>query len=133
MKELETTQSICPDCFREGELNKIDAKIIEEEGKIWITKDCPKHGHFRDIVSSDAELYYRWNKYKVVGNGVEGIEIKSWLSPEKQLYPKHRSQTILTNLLLTNRCNLRCGYCFMNAGASGYVYEPSLDQLRELM
>ena len=133
MKELEKTKSICPDCFKEGEINKIDAKIIEEEGKIWITKECPKHGFFKDIVSSDASLYHRWMKYKVVGDGVDGIEIKSWLSPEKQLYPKHKSQTVLTNLMLTNRCDLRCSYCFMNAGTAGYIYEPSLKQLREMM
>ncbi len=133
MKELEKTKSICPDCFKEGEINKIDAKIVEEEGQIWITKECPKHGFFKDIVFNDASLYHRWMKYKVVGDGVSGVEIKSWLSPERQLYPKHKSQTVLTNLMLTNRCDLRCSYCFMNAGAAGYIYEPSLEQLRKMM
>jgi uncharacterized radical SAM superfamily Fe-S cluster-containing enzyme len=133
MKELEKTKSICPDCFKEGGIKKIEAKIIEEEGKIWITKKCPKHGPFKDIVSSDADLYHRWIKYKVTGDGVDNIEIKSWLTPEKQLYPKHKSQTVLTNLMLTNRCDLRCSYCFMNAGAAGYIYEPSLEQLRGMM
>jgi uncharacterized radical SAM superfamily Fe-S cluster-containing enzyme len=133
MKELEKTKSICPDCFKEEKVNKIEAKIIEEEGQIWITKECPKHGSFRDIVSSDANLYHKWMKYKVEGSGVEGIEIRSWLTPEKQLYPKHKSQTIQTNLMLTNRCDLRCSYCFMNAGAAGYIYEPSLEQLRKMM
>lgn len=133
MKEIEKTKSICPECFKEEKMNKIDAQIVEEDGKIWITKECPKHGSFKDIVSNDASLYYRWNKYKVTGDGVENIEIKSWLSPENQLYSKHRSQTVLTNVMLTNRCNLRCGYCFMNAGAAGYIYEPSLEQLRKIM
>lgn len=133
MKELEKTQSVCPECFKEEKIKKIDARIVEEEGKIWITKECPKHGFFKDIVSNDAALYHRWNKYKVTGEGVKNIEIKSFFSPEEKLYPRHQSQTVLTNVMLTNRCNLRCGYCFMNAGAAGYIYEPSLEQLRKIM
>ena len=50
-----------------------------------------------------------------------------------KLYENHISQPVLTNILVTNRCNLRCSYCFMNAGASGYVYEPSLEDLRKIM
>jgi len=133
MKKIEDTYSICPECFKEGKIDKIPAEISEEDGKIWITKKCPHHGFSKSIVFSDSDLYYKWAKYKVTGDGVEGAEIKSWLSPENKLYEKHRSQTVLTNLMLTNRCNLRCGYCFMNAGATGYVYEPSLEQLREMM
>ena len=133
IKELEKTQSICPECFKKGKINKIDARIIEVKGKVWITKECPEHGLFKSIIFNDAAVYHKWMRHEVTGDGVSNVEIKSWLSPEQQLYPEHKSQTVLTNLMLTNRCNLRCSYCFMNAGASGYVYEPSLEQLREMM
>ncbi len=132
-KILEKTESICPECFKEGKINKIPAELIEEDGKVFITKTCKKHGSFKDIVFSDVKLYYKWMKYKVDGEGVENIEIKSWESPLEKLYSKHLSQSVLTNIMLTNRCNLRCSYCFMNAGAAGYIYEPSLEQLRKLM
>ena len=39
MKELEKIESICPSCNQEGEINKIDAKIVEEGGKVWIIKN----------------------------------------------------------------------------------------------
>lgn len=130
-KVLEKTESICPECLKEGKINKIKAELIEENGKVYIVKTCKKHGSFKDIVFSDARLYHKWIKYKVTGDKV--YEVKSWLSPKEKLYSVHRSQSVLTNIMLTNRCNLRCSYCFMNAGAAGYVYEPTLEQLRKLM
>ena len=131
MKQLENTKSICPVCYQKGEIQKIDAKIIEEDGKVWIEKTCKKHGSFRDIYFGDANLYNRWMKYKVTGQ--DAPDVKTELMGASPLYDIHKSQTVLTNLLVTNRCDLRCSYCFMNAGASGVVYEPTLDQIRELL
>jgi len=130
MKELEKTSSVCPGCFKEGKINKIDAKIIEEDGKIYISKQCKKHGSFKEIYFSDAELYKKWMKYKVTG--INSPDVKTKVFDEPALYDIHKSQSVLTNLLATNRCNLRCSYCFMNAGVSGRVYEPSLEQIRDL-
>ncbi|KXB01528.1 hypothetical protein AKJ41_01175 [candidate division MSBL1 archaeon SCGC-AAA259O05] len=131
---LEEVESICPDCLKEGKVAKIDAQILEENGKIWIKKECQEHGEFKSIYFGDPVLYGRWMKYKVQGDGVENAEIEGgWLEDLPKLYPKHNSQTVLSNLMVTNRCNLRCSYCFMNAGAAGYVYEPSLEELEKMM
>jgi uncharacterized radical SAM superfamily Fe-S cluster-containing enzyme len=131
MKELEKIQSVCPTCYQEGEIKKIDAKVIEDDGKVYISKDCNKHGSFKDIYFSDADLYKKWMKYTVTGSIAPDVKIK--IFDEPALYDEHKSQSVLTNLLVTNRCDLRCNYCFMNAGASGRVYEPTMDQLRDLM
>lgn len=140
MEKLDDTESICPGCLKDGEVKKIPAQIVEEDGKVWIKKECPEHGSFKSIIFSDVNLYKRWMKYKVSGEGPEyhsfNGEVKK-IDPlpfsDVSLYPKHLSQTVLTNLLVTNRCNLRCSYCFMNAGAAGYVYEPSLEKLKKMM
>lgn len=131
MKELERIESVCPACFQEGKIRKIPASVIEEKEKVWITKQCKKHGSFKDIYFGDANLYRRWMKYKVTGQ--PSPNIRTSLFGDPPLYPEHRSQTVLTNLMITNRCNLRCNYCFMNAGAAGYIYEPSLNELKQLM
>ncbi len=131
MKELENITSVCPACYQQGKITKIDAKIIEEDGKVYITKTCSEHGSFKDIFFSDANLYKKWMQYKVTGNSVPDVKTKVFDEPA--LYDEHKSQSVLSNLLVTNRCNLRCGYCFMNAGASGCVYEPTLEKIRELM
>ena len=131
MKELENIKSVCPTCYQQGSIKEINAKIIEEKGKVWITKNCDKHGYFKDIYFNDSKIYKKWMKFKI--DGKDYPEIKTKILDSPSLYNTHKSQTVLTNLLVTNRCDLRCSYCFMNAGASGVVYEPSLDQIKKLM
>ena len=129
MKVLEKTESICPGCYQEGNIEKIDAEIIEEGGKVWMKKTCEKHGTFKDIYFSDVDVYKKWIQYK--SPGVESPDVKTSVFDFPSLYDMHESQSVLTNLLITNRCDLRCSYCFMNAGASGHVYEPTLDEIKE--
>ena len=128
---LEKITSVCPAHYQEGKIKKIDAKIIEENGKVYIWKKCPDHGEFKDIYFSDAEIYKKWMKYRVIGT--PSPDVKTKIFDETALYDQHMSQSVLTNLLITNRCDLRCSYCFMNAGASGRVYEPSLEALKKMM
>jgi len=131
MEILEKTSSVCPACFQEGKIKKIDANIVEDKGKVYITKTCEKHGSFKDICFGDVNLYKRWMKYKVTGKVAPDVKVKVFDEPA--LYDVHKSQSVLTNILVTNRCDLRCSYCFMNAGASGRVYEPTLEQIRKLL
>jgi uncharacterized radical SAM superfamily Fe-S cluster-containing enzyme len=49
------------------------------------------------------------------------------------LCPQHETPTVLANIDITNRCNLRCPICFANAAQSGYVFEPSMDEIRKMM
>jgi uncharacterized radical SAM superfamily Fe-S cluster-containing enzyme len=131
MKVLEETSSICPGCYQEGNIEKIKAEIIEEDGKVWMIKSCKKHGTFKDIYFSDVDIYKKWFKYEAPG--IDSPDVKTKILNYPALYDVHESQSVLTNLLVTNRCDLRCNYCFMNAGASGRVYEPSLAEIMELM
>ena len=51
------------------------------------------------------------------------------------LCSSHLSHTALSNITVTNRCDLTCWYCFfyVKKGLEGaYVYEPTLDQIREM-
>ena len=131
MKELEKTFSVCPVCYNEGEIKKIDANIVEEEDKVWIIKHCQKHGSFKEIYFGDIHLYKRWMNFKVTAKPISYV--KTSLSEDTELYAEHTSQTMLTNLVVTNRSNLMDDENFFNAHIDGYVYEPTLEQLRELM
>jgi 7,8-dihydro-6-hydroxymethylpterin dimethyltransferase len=128
---LENIKSVCPTCYIEGKIQKIDAQIVEENNKVWILKKCEKHGSFKELYFSDVNLYKRWMKFKVTGQLIS--DVKTSISDVPQLYTEHRSQTVLTNLVVTNRCNQQCSYCYSNADAIDYVYEPTLDQLKNLM
>ena len=44
-----STISLCPECSV-----KVDAQVLEKDGKIVMEKTCPEHGFFSDVIFSDA-------------------------------------------------------------------------------
>jgi len=131
MKVLGKTESVCPICFQEKKINKIDAQLFEEKGKIWMLKRCPTHGSFEEMYFGDEDVYNRWMTHKETGHPVP--EIKTSLFNDPPLYEVHVSQPVLTNLMITNRCNVRGADSSLNAWHAGYIYEPSIRQLNELI
>jgi hypothetical protein len=125
---IKKTRSLCPTCN-----TVIDAEIAEEEGQIWLKRNCPEHGAFRSLYWSDPVMYHRFDKYNAVGNGIANPQ-NAMAEPGScptacGLCSNHHSQTLLANIDLTNRCNLDCDFCFANARACGFVYEPSFDEV----
>ena len=123
--------SLCPEC-----LAVIPADLTEERGKVVMRKTCPQHGPFEDIVSSSSAVFLRMERYAVDG----AVDFENPMEPDSGMCPHgcglcagHQSHAALTNLDLTNRCNLRCPYCFANANVQPYVYEPSLAQIETMV
>ncbi|HNZ87925.1 MAG TPA: radical SAM protein [Methanofastidiosum sp.] len=131
MSELiDKTKSICPVCF-----SVIDADIVEDKGKVLIKKSCPEHGNFQDIYWSDYKMFKNAKKFHVDGPKLENpnTEVKKGCPYDCGLCADHFTPTILCNIDVTNRCNMKCPICFANAQATGYVLEPSKDELIEMM
>ncbi|NHV45929.1 MAG: radical SAM protein [Candidatus Verstraetearchaeota archaeon] len=130
MRVLKTTKSLCPEC-----LNVINAEIYEDNGVVFIRKTCPKHGYFEDIYWSDYKLFEMVNKYEYIGDGIKNPRTDNKLGCPYDcgICPIHKSHTVLAIIDVTNRCNLRCPICFANAAATGYVYEPTIDEIREML
>src|SRR5580704_2925715 len=38
-------------------VGEIKATIIERDGQILMVKDCPKHGHFEDVMAMDTDFF----------------------------------------------------------------------------
>ncbi len=127
---MKSTKSLCPEC-----LAVIDASIFEENGKVMLEKTCSKHGTFKDIYWSSAKQFRRFDHYLHDGEGVRipNVPTDGNCPNSCGLCPSHKTTTILANIDLTNRCNMGCPVCFANASASGYLYEPSFDQIRAMM
>ena len=131
VKVLSTTISVCPECNA-----VIPAEIIESNGKIFMKKTCPAHGEFTELYFGDAEMYHRFSKYAHDGKGVSNPQVKElgYTCPLNcGLCPGHMSHTALANIVVTNRCNLACWYCFFYAERAGYVYEPSIEEIRRMV
>jgi len=130
MKMLKQTRSICPECFK-----VLDATIFEEGGKVYIKKECPQHGKFQDIYWSDYEQYMRAERFSREGEGLRNPRTKTKFGCpfDCGICPQHKSHTVLAIIDITNRCNLRCPVCFATAGTTGYVYEPSKEEIWQML
>lgn len=130
MREIKRTKSICPECLR-----VLDAVVFEESNIVYIKKECPEHGFFQDIYWSDYDLYERAKKFDYVGYGLENprTTTKNGCPYDCGICPQHKSHTVLAIIDVTNRCNLRCPVCFATAGTTGYVYEPTLDEIKRML
>jgi uncharacterized radical SAM superfamily Fe-S cluster-containing enzyme len=124
-------RSLCPECTK-----IIEARLFEEDGRVYIEKTCTEHGHVRDLYWSDAEIYLKAEKWAFSdGRGLQNPEVQNATRCPDQcgLCNRHTSHTGLGNIDLTNRCELTCPICFANANVSDFVYEPSYDEVIEML
>ncbi len=142
-----TTDSLCPRCIPEirqqildGKLpheillnekvGEIKAQIIERDGKILMVKDCPKHGHFEDVMAIDVDFF------RHLEESFPGRDIRS--HSDEHLH-HHGSSTVkwgrgaVLTIDLTNRCNMMCDPCFMDANQVGFVHELTWDEVKTLL
>lgn len=127
---IKRTRSLCPECLR-----PVDAEVFEDEGRVLIRKECPEHGNFEGVYWSNSEVYHKAEDYDEEGEGLlnpqtdplKGCPLDCGLCPE------HESHTVLGLIDVTNRCNLKCPICFANAAVSKYLYEPTYEEIREML
>jgi uncharacterized radical SAM superfamily Fe-S cluster-containing enzyme len=126
MNVIKNTKTICPEC-----LKVLDATIFEDDGKVYIKKECPEHGFFQELYWSDYEQYLRAEKLRYDGEGLSNPRTKTvnGCPYDCGICPEHKSHTALAIIDVTNRCNLKCPVCFANAAAAGYVYEPTKEEI----
>jgi len=140
------TDSLCPRCVSEvrteilsgdvdwkvlieGNPGEIKASIVEEDGKILMRKDCPKHGRFEDVMSHDPAFFRR---LETLYPGRDFVIPKDGLHEHGTSSIKYGRGAVLT-IDLTNRCNMMCNPCFMDANQVGYVHELEWEEVQKLL
>ena len=121
-----TVETLCPQCAA-----VIVGRYFVEDGAVHIEKVCPDHGYFRDLINSDAVLYSKaawWTFGEMPGLEKPHVTGAKRCPSNCGLCNQHQSGSVLAQIDLTNRCNMRCPICFANAGAAGYVCEPTYEQ-----
>jgi 7,8-dihydro-6-hydroxymethylpterin dimethyltransferase len=130
------TLSLCPECNREaldsvirGESSVtdfsnrpgiIEAEILEEAGRILMRKACEKHGPIEDVLSNHPPFFKRMERLAFG---------KDFNCAGDEIVHNHGANSIKrgrgTYLIvdLTNRCNMFCSPCYMDANAASYVHE----------
>ena len=130
MNIIDKTKTLCPEC-----LKILDGTIFERDKKVFIEKECPEHGKFEEIYWGDYEMFMRAKKFAHDGKGIENpnVPVTKECPGNCGLCKMHKSHTALGNIVVSNRCDLACFYCFFYAKAMGYVYEPTQEQIRMML
>ena len=141
------TDSLCPRCVKEVRTAVIDgttpleslmnehpgeikAQIVEENGRVIMRKTCPKHGEFVDVMATDPAFLER----------IESLFFgRDFKAAEDSHVHKHGTSNIkfgrgaVLTVDLTNRCNMMCNPCFMDANQVGYVHEPTFEDTKAIL
>jgi 7,8-dihydro-6-hydroxymethylpterin dimethyltransferase len=141
------TDSLCPRCvietrqqiiegkrdvreLAEGHIGEIKALFYEEDNQVKVKKTCPLHGSFEDLLSIDAAFSRK------IESRFPGRDFRTF--GDQHLH-KHGSSSIkygrgaVLTIDLTNRCNMMCNPCFMDANQVGYVHELTMDDVRRIL
>ena len=115
---IRRTRSVCPVCLRQ-----IPAQRVLRGGEMVLEKQCPEHGPFSAVVWRGKENFSQW-----IGAVPEIKEGENLSCPTAcGLCPDHRQGTCCVLLEITDRCDLRCRYCFAD---NRYAPDPPLDTVK---
>ena len=141
------TDSLCPKCVMEAreriiageedyrvlideKVGEIKATIIERDGQVWMVKECPIHGKFEDLMAIDSK-FLSWIEANFPGRDIRSHN-DATLHNHGSSTIKHGRGSVLT-VDLTNRCNMMCDPCFMDANQVGYVHELEWEEIKEIL
>ena len=142
-----TTDSLCPDCVKEAreaiingkkdwtdlvheKVGEIKAQIVERDGQVWMVKECAIHGKYEDLMAVDAK-FLEWIEGNFPGRDIPAHNDED-LHHHGSSTVRHGRGSVLT-VDLTNRCNMMCDPCFMDANQVGYVHELSWEEIQEIL
>ena len=141
------TDSLCPKCVKEARKRiiedgedpfrviqekpgEIKATIIERNNEIWMIKDCPVHGHIEDMMAMDAK-FLEHIEAMYPGRDIDAHN-DAHVHHHGSSTIKYGRGSVLT-VDLTNRCNMMCDPCFMDANQVGFVHELSWEDITEVL
>lgn len=110
---------MCPVC-----LKNLPADLVQEDGRIFLEKCCPQHGSYSVPVWQGQVDFDKW----LLGHAPlqDGAGVRC---PENcGICSEHEAGSCCVLLEVTERCNLRCRFCFADGGKK--VADPSLEEMK---
>src|SRR5436190_4231435 len=123
------TTSLCEDC-----LALVPAKLIGEDGGVYLLKRCREHGVQKTLISDDVDYWKSQKDWLKPGDRP--------LSPQTRtdhgcpydcgLCPDHEQHSCLAIIEVNEACNLSCPVCFADSSTRRTGHRP-LAQIESMM
>jgi uncharacterized radical SAM superfamily Fe-S cluster-containing enzyme len=110
----DTAISICSTCLR-----RIEAKIVFQDGAVFMLKRCPHHGSERVLIADDIDYYRRCREVFIKPPEMPNhfnTPVKWGCPYDCGLCPDHEQHSCLTLVEINDFCNLRCPICYAASG-----------------
>jgi 7,8-dihydro-6-hydroxymethylpterin dimethyltransferase len=106
--------SICSTCYR-----KVEGKIVFEDGKVFLLKQCPQHGHERILMADDIDYYRRSREVFIKPPEMPqafNTPVKWGCPYDCGLCADHQQHSCLSLVEICDACNLCCPVCYAESG-----------------
>jgi len=121
---IAATESVCPVC-----LAQIPARRVARGDDVYLEKNCPQHGPFKTIIWRGQPAFSSWVRPKIPTSPQNpATTVERGCPFDCGLCPDHRQQPCCVLLEVTQRCDLRCSFCFAAAGGPQPA-DPTLETI----
>lgn len=125
----ESTISICPKC-----LQRIPAKIILKENKVYLEKYCNIHGKQEELFEEDIEYYLNKRNFDKPGTiSKTQTKIKNGCPFDCGLCPNHDQHSCIGLIEVTNKCNLKCPTCYASSGKGKFLSLKKISKMLDFL
>jgi uncharacterized radical SAM superfamily Fe-S cluster-containing enzyme len=123
------TISICSTCLR-----RVDAKIVFEDDKVFMHKNCRVHGFEKVLIATDIEYYKNCRNYaKRSEMPLKFNTTTHYGCPyDCGLCRDHEQHSCLTVIEVTDRCNLACPTCYAMSSPH-YGRHRTLQEIEQML
>ena len=126
----DTAVSLCGTCYR-----RVDAKIVFEEGCVYMLKRCQEHGFQRVLMADDVDYYRRCREVFIKPPEMPrhfNTPVKYGCPYDCGLCPDHEQHSCVSILEITDACNLNCPICYASSGTHRTTHR-SFDQVERML
>lgn len=123
------TLSLCHVC-----LKRVDAKIVFENGNVFMLKRCNEHGNSKVLIADDIEYYKNIRNYNKPSETPYIFNTKTHYGCPYDcgLCPDHEQHSCLSIVEVTDRCNLTCPTCYAGSSPT-YGRHRTLEEIKKML
>lgn len=122
--------TICSTCFR-----KLEGKVVFEDGRVFLLKHCPTHGHEKVLLADDIDYYRRCREVFIKPPEMPArynTPVRWGCPYDCGLCTDHEQHSCLSLVEICDACNLRCPVCYASSGPERRYFR-SLDKIQRMM